>query len=145
MGGRAGGIAHVVQAVETSDQIEFRCRDILRGGDFEPGVAGDTVRLRMLPSVLNRAAVEVVADKREFGNAWAISTVDQPWPQPTSATSAPFSSFATTPSSAGSHCGNKVVVVARAEEAGNSAEHASGLIAPGDPATGAECLPATLL
>jgi len=38
----------------------------------------------------------------EFGNARAMRIVEDPWPQPTSATRAPRSSFSTTPSSAGS-------------------------------------------
>ena len=37
------------------------------------------------------------------GNACAMRIVDAPWPQPTSATVAPRSSFSTTPVSAGSH------------------------------------------
>ena len=45
--------------------------------------------------------------KRERSKAVAISTVECPWPEPTSATRAPRSSFSTTPSSAGSHSGTR--------------------------------------
>ena len=43
-----------------------------------------------------------------FGKASAISSVEWPWPQPMSATRAPASSFATTPSSAGSHSATRL-------------------------------------
>jgi hypothetical protein len=41
----------------------------------------------------------------DAGKALAISTVDEPWPQPMSAMVAPARSFSSTPSSAGSHEG----------------------------------------
>src|SRR4029077_1441100 len=71
----------------------------------------------------------------EFGKALAIITVDQPWPQPTSATLPPRLSFSTAPSRAGSHAPIQLVVVAGAR---HRAKHAPSLLAPRDPAASAE-------
>ena len=64
--------------------------------------------------------------------------VENPCPQPTSATVAPRSSFATTPSRAGSHDADEIVVIAGAEEASRRAEQALRLIAPADALAGAK-------
>ena len=64
-------------------------------------------------------------------------TVEAPWPQPMSATLAPASSLATTPSRAGSHSATRWRFVAGAEEAFGAAEHARMVIAPGQGAIAA--------
>jgi hypothetical protein len=48
--------------------------------------------------------------KVDLGYVWAIRTVDEPWPQPTSATFAPCASLSTTPSSAGSQASTRLAM-----------------------------------
>ena len=57
--------------------------------------------------------------------------VEAPWPQPTSATRAPASSFSTTPSSAGSQLAHQVLAVAGAEEGLGSGEETVVVFVPG--------------
>ena len=99
---RADRIAHVVQAVEEGDEIEA-----LAGKSF--AIATSNFAFAVTPCcsacdsrLLDRGRMEVVADEVDFGNAFAMRIVENPCPQPTSATFAPRSSFAGTPSSAGS-------------------------------------------
>lgn len=109
MRGRARGVAHIVQAIEEGDEIEVPFRIVLGGADLEPAVGADTMLAGMSLSVLDRARVKIVAYKLQLGKACAIITVDTPWPQPTSATLAPFSSLATTPSSAGNQFATRLL------------------------------------
>ena len=63
MRGRAGRVAHVVQAVEAGHEVEVRARELLGLGDLEARAAGDAMLLRMRPRLLDRAGVEVEADE----------------------------------------------------------------------------------
>ena len=74
------------------------------------------------------------------GYACAISIVDAPCPQPTSATRAPSRSFASTPSSAGSQAADQVGAVAGAEEPLAPGEHVRRRAVPAEPVAGAERL-----
>src|SRR5207302_5306435 len=56
-------VAHVVQAVEECDQIEILLGIFFRRSDLEASVCRDPVLPSMRCSVLDRARMEVVADK----------------------------------------------------------------------------------
>ena len=74
----------------------------------------------------------------DFGNAFAIRTVDQPWPQPTSATLAPALQLGHDAVERRQPVLHEVVQVAGPEEPRDGAEQAAGLVAPGDAAAGPE-------
>ena len=61
------------------------------------------------PSFINAGHVNGAGEMNRGDNttASAISSVEWPWPQPTSATEMPAFKCSTTPSSAGSHCGTR--------------------------------------
>ena len=66
--------------------------------------------------------------------------VEAPWPQPTSATFAPRSSFSTTPLERGHPFGDQVGPVAGAEEPLRAAEEAVVVLVPAHSLAGAERL-----
>jgi hypothetical protein len=66
MARRADRIAHVMQAVEESHQIQVLAWKIARHGDFELTVGGCSVLLGMNPRLRHRVGVKIVADKRRF-------------------------------------------------------------------------------
>ena len=63
MRGRAGRIAHVVQAVEEGHQVEVRCRIILGRADLEAGVRRDAMRRWRARAPPRSSRMEVVADE----------------------------------------------------------------------------------
>ena len=87
---------------------------------------------------LDRRAVEVEADEAAtFGNASAMSTVEAPWPQPTSATVAPCFQLGGHPVQRRQPGGHEVRPVARAEEPFGAVEQTRVVIAPGERAVAA--------
>src|SRR2546423_14199682 len=68
----------------------------------------------------------------EAGYASAISRVDDPSPQPTSATVAPTLSFSSTPSRAGSQEVTRLALVAGAEESLAAGVHAGVVLVPAE-------------
>ena len=56
-------VAHVMQAVEEGDEIEFLLRIILGRPDLEAGIGRDTVFFGVRLRVPYRARVEVVPDE----------------------------------------------------------------------------------
>ena len=56
-------VAHVVQTIEESDQIEILLRVTLGRCDLEAGVCRDAVLTGMRRGVLDRARVKVVTDE----------------------------------------------------------------------------------
>src|SRR3954463_8435083 len=91
-----------MQAVEEGDQIEILLRIAFGRPNLETSIRSNAVFPGMGCGLLDRARMKVIADELRLGEGLSISTVDQPWPHPTSATLAPRCNLSTTPSSAGS-------------------------------------------
>jgi hypothetical protein len=94
---RCDRVADVVQTVEGGDQAVGSAAELGRRGDLEDGAVGHAGGGGPLPGQRDRAMLVVGAEEGGVRYAWAISTVDAPSPQPTSATAMPSRSLASTP------------------------------------------------
>lgn len=97
----AQGIAHVVQTVHEADQVVVVSRIVLRRGHLKFHPAIETRLLGPGSRGIDRPGVIIQTDEGRVRIGRAMTMVEAPWPQPTSATLPPDFSFASTPSSAG--------------------------------------------
>ena len=91
--GGADRVAHVVQAVEEADQVEFARRTRSRWRPGSRRARSPPPRAARSRHVAIEGAWKSNPVKTEFGYAAAIVTTDAPCPHPTSATRAPALSF----------------------------------------------------
>jgi len=103
MGCSAYRIAHVVETIEDGNQVVVLAGKLFGLGDTKVEANLETFPGRGGAGALDGFVVIVKSEELRFWEALAISTVDAPLPQPTSATLAPDSSLACTPCKEGIH------------------------------------------
>ena len=138
---RGDRIAHVVQAVEEADQVVARAGIVVRPrrregravGDARLG--GDLLRLghRFADACRSRGTARP-------GRPRAISIVECPWPQPTSATTAPAFELLDDAVEGRQPFGDEAAAIGVAVEGRDAAIEPPVMVAPGDALAGAEGL-----
>src|SRR5216683_1908358 len=96
-------ISQIMQYVKERDEIEIFGSIVFGRGDLEGCVFRNAIPRACIAACSSEPEWKSYPMKLDFGNAFAMSTVEKPVPHPTSATEAPRFSLGTTPSSAGSH------------------------------------------
>src|SRR5262245_27411403 len=130
MSRRTRGIAHVVKTVKESDEIELLLRITLGRRDLEASVSCDAMLPSMRPSMLDRTRVKVVANELRVRERLGHQHGGPAMPAPDIGNLGAAFQFFDDAVERRKPIAHEIIVVARAEEAGDRAEETACMIAP---------------